>query len=81
MIFASQIFLFGFLPLFLATYYLAPVRARSVLILLASYAFYGWWRVDYLALVFAISVVSYGAGYVAATTAIEAPANGLCASV
>ncbi|WP_147125342.1 MBOAT family O-acyltransferase [Shimia ponticola] len=72
MIFASQIFLFGFLPLFLATYYLAPVRARSVLILLASYAFYGWWRVDYLALVFAISVVSYGAGHVAATTANEA---------
>ncbi|MEO1732493.1 MAG: MBOAT family protein [Pseudomonadota bacterium] len=59
MIFASHIFIFGFLPLFLVVYYLVPVRARSALILLASYAFYGWWRVDYLALVMAISLVSY----------------------
>ena len=59
MIFASHIFVFGFLPLFLAAYYLAPARARSAMIVIASYAFYGWWRVDYLALVVAISLVSF----------------------
>ncbi len=68
MIFASHIFIFGFLPLFLAAYYLVPARMRSGLILLASYAFYGWWRVDYLALVIGISLVSYVGGAVAAST-------------
>ncbi len=62
MIFASHIFLFGFLPVFLALYYAAPRPWRSWLILVASYAFYGWWRVDYLALVIGISVVSYVCG-------------------
>jgi alginate O-acetyltransferase complex protein AlgI len=40
-VFSSLIFLFGFLPLFLIAYYLIPVRLRSWLILLTSYAFYG----------------------------------------
>ncbi len=67
MVFASHIFIFGFLPLFLAAYYLAPKPWRSALILMASYAFYGWWRVDYLALVVGISLVSYVSAAVAAT--------------
>ncbi len=62
MVFSSGVFLFLFLPLFLAAYVLTPVRARSYTILVGSYVFYGWWRVDYLALVCAISVWSYGAG-------------------
>jgi len=58
-IFSSPIFVFGFLPLFLALYYLAPRGWRSGIILLGSYAFYGWWRLDYLALIFGMSLVSY----------------------
>ncbi|WP_299783805.1 MBOAT family protein [uncultured Roseobacter sp.] len=65
MIFSSAIFVFGFLPLFLTVYYMVPARARSLVILLGSYAFYGWWRLDYLALVFGMSLVSYGAAQVA----------------
>lgn len=65
MIFSSAIFVFGFLPLFLSVYYLAPMRARSAVILLGSYAFYGWWRLDYLALVFGMSLVSYIAAQIA----------------
>lgn len=65
MIFSSAIFVFGFLPLFLALYYAAPKQAKSWLILLGSYAFYGWWRVDYLAVVFGMSLVSYYAASVA----------------
>jgi alginate O-acetyltransferase complex protein AlgI len=65
MIFASHIFLFGFLPLFLGLYYAVPRSWRSMLILVASYAFYGWWRLDYLALVFGISLVSYASAALA----------------
>ncbi|MEM7471168.1 MAG: MBOAT family O-acyltransferase [Pseudomonadota bacterium] len=72
MIFASHIFIFGFLPLFLAAYCMVPVRGRSALILLASYAFYGWWRVAYLALVFAISLASYLSAALAARARSEA---------
>jgi alginate O-acetyltransferase complex protein AlgI len=60
MIFSSNLFLFAFLPVFLACYYLTPQRFRSALILLFSYAFYGWWRLDFLALLIAASVISYG---------------------
>ena len=50
MVFSSNLFLFAFLPLFLAAYYLTPWRFKSALILLFSYAFYAWWRADFLVL-------------------------------
>ncbi len=59
MIFSTSIFLFLFLPVFLLVYYLLPFRARSLWILLASYAFYAWWRVDFLALFIAVTLWSY----------------------
>ena len=61
MVFASPTFLFVFLPLFLAGYFLLPARARSAWILVASWLFYGWWRFDFLLLLVATSV---GAGIV-----------------
>jgi alginate O-acetyltransferase complex protein AlgI len=62
MVFSSETFLFLFLPLFLTVYYLTPIRFRSVTILLGSYAFYGWWRIDYLALLFATTLWTYALG-------------------
>ncbi|MCB9741615.1 MAG: MBOAT family protein [Alphaproteobacteria bacterium] len=62
MVFASNVFLFLFLPAFLAVYYLAPARLRSYIIALASYAFYGWWRPDFLTLVLFSTVVDYTCG-------------------
>lgn len=59
MVFSSTIFLFAFLPLFLACYYLSPMRARSALILVFSYIFYGWWRPDFLTLLVGVTVLSY----------------------
>ena len=56
MMFASPVFLFLFLPLFLVAYYLTPPRARSFTILVGSSIFYGWWRVDFLALLYGIIV-------------------------
>jgi alginate O-acetyltransferase complex protein AlgI len=59
MIFSTSIFIFLFLPLFLLVYYLLPFRWRSFWILIASYAFYAWWRVDFLALFAATTLWSY----------------------
>lgn len=66
MLFSTNVFLFLFLPLFLGLYYLTPFRYRSLLILLASYVFYGWWRVDFLLLFFAVTLWTYLAGRVIA---------------
>ena len=62
MVFSSESFLFLFLPLFLAVYYLTPTRAKSVTILLGSYAFYGWWRMDFLGLLILTTLWTYGFG-------------------
>lgn len=59
MVFSSNIFLFAFLPLFLVCYYLTPWRMKSALILVFSYAFYGWWRPDFLGLLVGVTAVSY----------------------
>ena len=50
MVFSSNVFLFLFLPIFLGLYYLSGQRYRNLLLLIASYIFYAWWRVDFLAL-------------------------------
>lgn len=71
MIFSSSIFIFGFLPLFLTAYYCTPKQGKSWVILLGSYAFYGWWRVDYLLLIFGISLLSYMAAQIAYTAKTE----------
>jgi alginate O-acetyltransferase complex protein AlgI len=42
MVFSSQIFIFYFLPLVLGLYYVLPFRARTALIAISSYVFYGW---------------------------------------
>jgi len=62
MIFASSIFLYGFLPLFLVLYYLSPRKLKSLTIAIASYIFYGWWRPDFVLLMLASTVVDYTCG-------------------
>ena len=56
MVFSTTLFVFLFLPLFLAGYYLLPPRARLAWLLGVSWAFYGWWRLDFLGLLVADSV-------------------------
>lgn len=62
MVFSSNVFLFLFLPVFLGVYYLTPFRHRSLVILIGSYMFYAWWRVDFLLLFFAVTLWNYWAG-------------------
>ena len=59
MIFSSHIFLFAFLPLFLSLYYLTPDKYRSIPILIGSYIFYAWWRVDFIALFAGVTIWNY----------------------
>lgn len=54
MVFASGVFLFLFLPVFLTVYYLTPARFRSLTILIGSGIFYAWWRVDFAVLLFTV---------------------------
>ena len=68
MVFSTPIFVFGFLPCFLAAYYALPKAFRNWLILLASTLFYTWWRADALIVLYAIAGGSYLAGYVATQT-------------
>jgi alginate O-acetyltransferase complex protein AlgI len=42
MVFTTHLFLFYFLPLVLLLYYVLPFRARTALIAISSYVFYGW---------------------------------------
>jgi alginate O-acetyltransferase complex protein AlgI len=42
MVFSSIVFLLGFLPVFLITYYLVPARFKNLTILLFSIVFYSW---------------------------------------
>ena len=54
MVFTSHIFLFYFLPLVLGLYYLLPFRARTALIAVSSYVFYGWANPLWAVLMFAM---------------------------
>lgn len=54
MVFASPIFLFLFLPIFLAIYYLAGKNLKSLVIFAGSSFFYAWWRLDFLFMLYAI---------------------------
>ena len=63
MLFNSTIFL-KFFGAFLLLYWLVRghLRARNVLIVLASYLFYGWWDYRFLGLLLASSLLDYGVG-------------------
>ena len=61
MLFASGIFLYAFLPLFLLGYALTPRAYRSWNLTLASAVFYGWWRPDFLILMALSIAVDYHA--------------------
>jgi len=76
MVFSSNVFLFLFLPAFLAIYYLTPnrLRLRNWVVLIGSYAFYAWWRLDFLALFAGVTLWNYLIGLAIARNGIRTPA-------
>ena len=53
---------FVFLGLVLAAYYLLKLRLQNILLLVASYVFYGWWDYRFLSLLAISTVVDYSMG-------------------
>ncbi|MGN6726728.1 MAG: MBOAT family O-acyltransferase [Tepidisphaeraceae bacterium] len=51
-----------FLPIVLILYYCLRLRAQNVLLLLASYFFYGWWDWRFLFLLWISTIVDYTVG-------------------
>ena len=62
MVFSSLMFLFVYLPIVLAVYYVVPLKWRNPVLFLASLLFYGWGEPVYLAVMVASIAVNYGFG-------------------
>ncbi len=59
MVFTTHIFLFYFLPLFLAVYFVLPRAWRNLWITVASYVFYGWWEPWFVCLMMFTTVMDF----------------------
>ena len=66
MVFSSHIFVYYFLPIALAIYYLLPRRAKHGGLTLFSYIFYGWTNPLFAPLMFASTLIDYTCGRVIA---------------
>lgn len=62
MVFSSIPFLFFFLPVFLACYYIVPFQAKNYVLLVFSLIFYAWGEPVYIILMMAASFVDYSNG-------------------
>ena len=62
MLFSSLTFIFLFLPVVLAVYYLAPLKIRNLLLLLASLIFYAWGEPVYVVLMILSILLNYCCG-------------------
>lgn len=59
MVFSSIFFLFRFLPIFMVLYFLAPGRAKNLVLFLGSLIFYAWGEPIYVALMLFSTVSDY----------------------
>jgi alginate O-acetyltransferase complex protein AlgI len=64
MVFSSHVFVFYFLPLALALYYMVPRRGQHIMLILLSYIFYGWANPLFVVLMFASTITDYVSGLV-----------------
>lgn len=62
MVFSSLTFLFAYLPLTLALYFVTPLRWRNLTLLLVSLFFYGWGEPVYILIMFASILIDYTHG-------------------
>ena len=62
MVFSSLLFLFWFIPIFFAGYYMCPAKWRNAVLFAGSIIFYAWGEPAYLILIFISIAVNYLAG-------------------
>ena len=60
--FASPIFLWYFMPAVLAALWVAPKRARNVVVSVSSLVFYAWGAGEFVLMLLACVAVNYAAG-------------------
>jgi alginate O-acetyltransferase complex protein AlgI len=59
MIFTSPIFLFLFLPIITALYFISPKKIKNLILLLASLFFYAWGETQYIYVILASILLNY----------------------
>ena len=62
MVFSSLVFMFAYLPVTLAAYYLTPLKARNAVLLICNLIFYGWGEPVYILIMFASIAIDYTHG-------------------
>ena len=62
MVFSSLLFMFKYLPVVLAIYYIAPVKWRNVWLFVVNLVFYGWGEPVYILLMLLSICLNYAAG-------------------
>ena len=62
MVFSTIIFLFRFLPITLALYYLAPAKLKNTVLFLCSLVFYCWGEVRFFPVMVALILINYVCG-------------------
>ncbi len=63
MVFSSLIFIFAYLTVTLAVYYISPIKWRNLVLFIVSLAFYGWGEPKYIALMLVSIITAYGFGF------------------
>jgi alginate O-acetyltransferase complex protein AlgI len=63
MVFSSLIFLFAYLPIVLAAYYICPRKWRNLLLFVVNLVFYGWGEPVFVILMVISTLVDYTCGY------------------
>ncbi|MBC9205465.1 MBOAT family protein [Roseomonas aerophila] len=71
MIFASFEFVFLFLPVYFTLYFLTPAKWRNWPVLILSWLFYAWWRVDFLALLVGVTVFTFAVARLMDASGVE----------
>ncbi len=59
MVFSSLTFLYAYLPIVLAVYFLVPIRWRNAVLLLVSLFFYGWGEPVYVLIMIASIIINW----------------------
>ena len=62
LVFSTIIFLFRFLPITLALYYLAPAKLKNTVLFVCSLVFYCWGEVRFFPVMLALILINYLCG-------------------
>ena len=76
MVFSTIIFLFRFLPITLALYYLAPAKLKNTVLFLCSLVFYCWGEVRFFPVMVALSSSTTSAACASSTSTKSRPCAG-----